>query len=164
MNSRIISATKRMNTRVKLLGLENTENHARLYSFLTSRILLIVKITLSVSPEKRLDLLAPSFTSSPLPSEILSSIIWTCLGLEHCIIRLSFSFSIHLNAVMSSLLPCRIPAWLAPVCEDRSVSHCLRIWVLSSIIDLTVGISPLSMASHSTSWASPSISTIIRPG
>ena len=72
--------------RAKLLGFENTENHALLYSFLRFRILLNVNMTLSVSPEKRLDLLAPSSTSKPLPSEILSSNVLTLLTPEHCII------------------------------------------------------------------------------
>ena len=33
------------------------------------------------------------------------------------------SFSTQRNAGMSSFEPSRIPAWLAPVCDDRSVSH-----------------------------------------
>jgi len=33
------------------------------------------------------------------------------------------SFSTQRKAGMSSLDPSRIPAWLAPVCEERSVSH-----------------------------------------
>ena len=33
---------------------------------------------------------------------------------------------------MSSFEPSRIPAWLAPVCEERSVSHSVRRWVLRS--------------------------------
>ena len=43
-------------------------------------------------------------------------------GAEHAIIR-PVSFSTQRNAGMSSLEPSRIPAWLAPVCDDRSVSH-----------------------------------------
>ena len=41
---------------------------------------------------------------------------------EHTIMR-PVSFSTHRNAGMSSLEPSRIPAWLAPVWEERSVSH-----------------------------------------
>jgi hypothetical protein len=37
--------------------------------------------------------------------------------------RRPVSFSTQRKAGMSSLEPRRIPAWLAPVCEDRSVSH-----------------------------------------
>ena len=43
-------------------------------------------------------------------------------GAEHVII-VAVSFSTHRNAEMSSFDPSRIPAWLAPVCEERSVSH-----------------------------------------
>ena len=87
-----------------------TENHALLYNFLRFKSLLNVKITLSVSPENKLDLLAPLSTSNPFPSEILSSNVLTLLTPEHCIIWLLFCFSIHLNAVMSALFPCSIPA------------------------------------------------------
>ena len=158
MISRIISAKNNEIIRAKLLGFENTGNQELLYNLFTFKILLIVKITLSVSPENRFDLLAPS------PFEILSSSSLTFTGPEHCIIWLSFAFSIHLKAVMSSLFPCKIPAWLAPVCEDRSVSHSFRTWLLFSIMPFTVGIKSLSRASHNTSYASPSISIIITPG
>ena len=53
---------------------------------------------------------------------------------------MSFDFSIHLNAVIPSLFPCSIPAWLAPVCEDKSVSHSLNVCDFESIKPLTVGI------------------------
>ena len=33
------------------------------------------------------------------------------------------AFSTQRNAGMSSLEPSRMPAWQAPVCEERSVSH-----------------------------------------
>ena len=46
-------------------------------------------------------------------------------GAEHDI-TVAVSFSTQRNAGMSSLEPSRIPAWLAPVCEDRSVSHSVR--------------------------------------
>ena len=37
-----------------------------------------------------------------------------------------FSFSTQRKAGMSSLEPSRIPAWLAPVWDERSVSHSAR--------------------------------------
>ena len=46
-------------------------------------------------------------------------------GAEH-VISVPVSFSTQRNAEMSSLEPSRIPAWLAPVCEERSVSHSVR--------------------------------------
>ena len=36
------------------------------------------------------------------------------------------SFSTQRKAEMSSLEPSRMPAWLAPVWEERSVSHSAR--------------------------------------
>ena len=84
--SRIMSARNRATIRAKLLGLENTEYHALLYSFLKSIILLNVNITLSVSPENKFDLLAPLSTSNPFPSEILCSNSGTLVIPEHCII------------------------------------------------------------------------------
>ena len=125
--SSMMSARSRATIRAKLLGLENTEYQALLYSFLIFNILLNVNITLSVSPENKLDLLAPLSTSRPSPLEILFSNSGTLVGPEHCIKWLSLSFSIHLNATIPSLFPCKIPAWLAPVWEDKSVSHLLRL-------------------------------------
>ena len=43
-------------------------------------------------------------------------------GAEHAVSR-PVSLSTQRNAGMSSFEPSRIPAWLAPVCEERSVSH-----------------------------------------
>ena len=43
-------------------------------------------------------------------------------GAEQAIIR-PVSFSTQRNAGMSWFEPSRMPAWLAPVCDDRSVSH-----------------------------------------
>ena len=37
--------------------------------------------------------------------------------------HVAVSFSTQRNAGMSSFDPSRIPAWLAPVCDERSVSH-----------------------------------------
>ena len=52
-------------------------------------------------------------------------------GAEH-VISVAVSFSTQRNAGMSSLDPSRIPAWLAPVCEERSVSHSVRRCVSSA--------------------------------
>ena len=43
-------------------------------------------------------------------------------GAEH-VISVAVSFSTQRKAEMSSFEPRRMPAWLAPVCEERSVSH-----------------------------------------
>ena len=59
---------------------------------------------------------------------------------------------------MSSLEPSRIPAWLAPVCDERSVSHSVRRCVSSASHRAMVGALPSRIARRSTGRASPSIS------
>ncbi len=82
---------------------------------------LTVRITSSASPESRLPRLAPPSTSSPDPAW-RRSISAQSAGAEQVII-VPVSFSTHRKAGMSSLEPSRIPAWLAPVCEERSGSQ-----------------------------------------
>lgn len=65
---------------------------------------------------------------------------------------------------MSSLLPWRMPAWQAPVCEDQSVSQDSRLKEPSRTQPASVGAFPLEMARRSTSWARPSISRKTTPG
>ena len=81
-----------------------------------------MRITSSASPESRLPRLAPPSTSSPTPVAWRRSISAQSDGDEQTIMR-PRSFSTHRKAGMSSLEPSRIPAWLAPVCDERSVSH-----------------------------------------
>ena len=52
-------------------------------------------------------------------------------GAEHAVSR-PVSLSTQRNAGMSSFEPSRIPAWLAPVCEERSVSHSVSACVPSA--------------------------------
>ena len=65
---------------------------------------------------------------------------------------------------MSSFDPSRIPAWLAPVCEERSVSHSARRCVSSASQRAMVGALPSRIARRSTGSASPSISRNTIPG
>ncbi len=83
---------------------------------------LTVRITWSASPERRFPRLAPPSTSSPFPVAWRRSISAQSAGPEQTII-IARSFSTHRNAGMSSFEPSRMPAWDAPVCDDRSVSH-----------------------------------------
>ena len=76
----------------------------------------------SASPESRFPRLAPPSRSSPIPVARRCSISAQSAGEEQVMIRPD-SFSTQRNAGMSSFEPSRIPAWLAPVCDDRSVSH-----------------------------------------
>ena len=82
---------------------------------------LTVRMLSAASPESRLPRLAPPSRSSPLP-ERRCSMAAQSAGSEQATVRRS-PFSTQRNAGTSSLLPSRIPAWLAPVCEERSVSH-----------------------------------------
>ena len=77
-------------------------------------------------------------------------------GAEH-VIRVAVSFSTQRNAEMSSFEPRRMPAWLAPVCDERSVSHSIRLCV-SRAQRAMVGALPSRIARRSTGRASPSIS------
>ena len=77
-------------------------------------------------------------------------------GAEQVII-VAVSFSTQRKAEMSSFEPSRIPAWLAPVCEERSVSHSTRRCV-SRAQRAMFGAFPSRIARRSTGSASPSIS------
>ena len=74
------------------------------------------------------------------------------------VISVAVSFSTQRNAEMSSFEPSRIPAWLAPVCEERSVSHSASRCVPSASQRAIVGALPSRIARRSTGSASPSIS------
>ena len=78
-------------------------------------------------------------------------------GAEH-VISVAVSFSTQRKAEMSSFDPSRIPAWLAPVCEERSVSHSARPCVPSATQRAMFGALPSRIARRSTGSASPSIS------
>ena len=65
---------------------------------------------------------------------------------------------------MSSFEPSRIPAWLAPVCDERSGSHSTSRCDPSSSQRASVGAEPTVIACRSTGRASPSISRKSSPG
>src|SRR5690606_36629514 len=79
-----------------------------------------VKRLSGASPEKRLPRLAPLWASNPLPVLIARSS--RCASSVDVTTRPS-ALSYHRYAGRLWLFPCRIPAWLAPVCDDRSHSH-----------------------------------------
>ena len=68
------------------------------------------------------------------------------------------SFSTHRNAGMSSFEPSRIPAWLAPVWEERSGSHSTMLCVSAASQRAMFGAFPSRIARRRTGSASPSIS------
>ena len=84
-------------------------------------------------------------------------------GAEH-VITVPVSFSTQRKAGMSSFEPSRIPAWLAPVWEERSGSHSVSRWVPSAIQRAIVGALPSRIARRRTGSASPSISRKRMPG
>ena len=65
---------------------------------------------------------------------------------------------------MSSFEPSRIPAWLAPVCDDRSVSHSASACEPSVSQRAMFGALPSRIARCSTGRARPSISRKTMPG
>ena len=65
---------------------------------------------------------------------------------------------------MPSLLPCRIPAWLADVIDGRIASQRSRRWVPLRTHPAMVLTEPARMRPARIGWARPSIWTITRPG
>ena len=78
-------------------------------------------------------------------------------GAEHVITR-PVCFSTQRKAGMSWFEPSRMPAWLAPVCDDRSVSQPSRLWESSASQRAITGACPSRIARRSTGRARPSIS------
>ncbi len=74
------------------------------------------------------------------------------------------SFSTQRKAGMSSFEPSRIPAWLAPVWEERSVSHSISRCVSSASQRAITGALPSRIARRSTGSDRPSISRKTMPG
>ena len=81
-----------------------------------------VRIESLLSPENTFDRDTPPSTSRPWPSDWRCSMIAASRG-RFDVSTLPRSLSYQRNAGMFSLLPWRMPAWLAPVCDDRSHSH-----------------------------------------
>src|SRR3954464_14118169 len=76
----------------------------------------------TASPETMFARLAPFENRRPRPLEWRRSISIASRG-WFVTIALPRSFSHQRNAGMSSLSPCRSPAWQAPVCADQSGSQ-----------------------------------------
>ena len=155
VHSRITSQPNSTTARVTLNPFAKKARYPGFACFSAS-IRLTVRITSSASPDRRFPRLEPPFLSRPLPAW-RRSISSQSAGAEHVISR-PVSFSTHLNAGMSSLEPSRIPAWLAPVCDERSVSHSLSRWVPSLTHRAIVGAFPSRIALRRTGRARPSIS------
>ena len=118
---------------------------------------LTVRIVASASPENRLPRLAPPATSRPTPVASRCSISAQSSGPEQATTR-PVRLSTQRKAGMSSFDPSRIPAWLAPVCDERSVCHS-TMWCEPSVSHRAIsGALPSRIARCSTGSPSPSIS------
>ena len=142
--------------RVTLYPLARNPRYPGFADFSAS-IRLTVRMTSSASPDSRLPRLDPPSTSSPTPVARRRSISAQSAGAEH-VMTTPRSFSTQRNAGMSSFDPSRIPAWLAPVCDERSVSHSTSRWEPSASQAAIRGAFPSRIARRSTGSPSPSIS------
>ena len=129
---------------------------------LSSSVLKVIAES-TLSPENTFDRETPPSASNPWPSDCLASISAASFGrLDVRTLRVSLSY--QRNAGMLWLLPCRMPAWLAPVCDDRSHSQRVIRWEPLRTHRASVGALPLAIAWRSTGSASPSIWMKITPG
>ena len=124
---------------------------------------LIVSSDVGASPEKRLEMLTPSSASSPVPSEIRDSMSAASGGWLETTSR-PRSFSYQRKAGMSSLRPCRMPAWLTGVVDGSEARHSCQVCEPSRTQRASVGKLPLLTPHSSTGAGSPSSCTMTTPG
>ncbi len=108
-------------------------------------------------------MLAPLFESRPWPFEMRDTMSVASTGLLEAI-RCWRSRSYQRNAGIPSLLPCRIPAWLADVIDGRIASQRDSLWLPSRTQLAIVLTEPARIRPARIGWASPSIWMITRPG
>ena len=109
-------------------------------------------------------MLTPLFESSPSPFDRRRTISAASSGLLETI-SFARSRSYQRNAGMPSLLPWRIPAWLAEVIEGRIASHRESLWVLfADPAAHRVDRAGADADWRGSGWASPSIWMITSPG
>src|SRR5829696_2021220 len=162
VHSRSTSHTNRTRDRDTLKAFAKNARYPG-FARVSASIRLTVRITASASPDRRLPRLAPPSTSSPFPVARSRSIRAQSSGAEQVII-VPVSFSTQRNAGMSWFEPSRMPAWLAPVCDDRSGSHSMRRCVSSLSQRAMFGALPSRIARRRTGNARPSISRKMIPG
>ncbi len=108
-------------------------------------------------------MLAPLFDSRPSPFETRRTISAASSGLLETI-RCWRSRSYQRKAGMPSLLPWRIPAWLAEVIDGRMASQRESLWLPSRIQLPIVLTEPARTRPARIGWARPSIWMMTRPG
>ncbi len=154
-----------MNDRRYPLGLKKNDMNALLSPMPPPSALIaaVVRYDRVASPVTRLQMLAPLLESSPSPLETRDTISPASTGLLETI---SFwrSRSYQRKAGIPSLLPWRIPAWLADVIEGRIASQRDSLWVPSRTQLASVLTDPARIRPARIGWASPSIWMITSPG
>ena len=123
----------------------------------------VVRYDRVASPVIRLQMLAPLLDSRPSPFEMRDTISVASAGLLEAI-RCSRSRSYQRKAGMPSLLPWRMPAWLADVIDGRIASQRDSLWVPSRTQLAIVLTEPARIRPARIGWARPSIWMITRPG
>ena len=108
-------------------------------------------------------MLAPLFESRPSPLEMRRTISPASTGLLDSI-RCWRSRSYQRKAGIPSLLPWRMPAWLAEVIDGRIASQRDSLWLPSRTQSAIVLTEPARIRPARIGWASPSIWTMTRPG
>ena len=108
-------------------------------------------------------MLAPLFDSRPSPFETRCTITAASTGLLDTI-RCWRSRSYQRKAGIPSLLPCRMPAWLAEVIDGRIASQRDSLWLPSRTQLAIVLTDPARIRPARIGWARPSIWMITRPG
>ena len=117
----------------------------------------------SASPVKMLLMLAPPGLRRPSPLEMRCSMTVASSGWLATRSRRAF-FSHQRKLGMPSLLPCRMPAWLAGVVEGSSASQWPSLCVPDRIqLDIS-GTRPARTEWLMTSWERPSTWMMTRPG
>ena len=110
---------------------------------------LIVAYAVGASPVKRLLTETPSSASSPSPSECIASIRAASAG-RFATYTLPDARSTQRNAGMPSMVPCRIPIWLAGVVAGSLGRHSTERCVPLRIQRESVGTVPARTHQSST--------------
>src|SRR3954447_25832595 len=155
----------RIAARRYLSGLTKNEYQALLWPrpCFGSLIVDMVMYERAASPDTRLPTLAPSFDNRPSPFDARRTISAASSGWFDTSMR-CVSFSHQRKAGMKLLLPCRIPACDADVCEgSRAVHLSSFIWPDRTQCEMN-GTRPARICCARIGCARPSIWTITRPG
>ena len=152
-----ISAIVRTKARMKPCGSVRNPANVRRFSTLLRPSLarLIVRKARGASPVKMLETDTPSSASSPRPSLARSSMMAASAGRFATSSRPS-SRSYHRNAGTRSMVPWRMPSWLAGVVQGSWGVHSRSTWSPEESQRRMVGTEPAAIAQRSTGKGRPS--------